>query len=449
MSDTPRAASGADENAPVRSRRGRRILALILVVLILLLGLSSYLLYRLVAVPSHTTASRGGQTVDTGGLEWVASIYGTSSLPQDQFGQTQDAVPGADGTIWVTDTKARALMRFAPDGRYLGTVTSLDPEVPFTMPSRMAIGPDGLLYVCDTTQDLVRVLRPDGSEAGSFGVPQPVSVAVSADRIAVGAVSGFAVLDKSGKPIKVFGTRGKGDDQFDYVHGIAIGPDDTVYVVDSYNNRLSAYDRAGKRLWIVRTGPPANSAQMVNNMLAPPSIETSLAGGATLQLPLGMTIDGAGRLVVIDMYDCTLAVFDPKDGRFIARYGEGGAEDGQFFYPVSVGYDQGRDWFTVADAFNRRVEIVRIPGSAGALGVPAAVSRALAGPLRACLLPLLLLLLAVIIWFVVRARRRAAAARELEAAAAEPVAPVEGSAEAIGQDDETGDEPIEFFNDES
>jgi hypothetical protein len=113
------------------------------------------------------------------------------------------------------------------------------------------------------------------------------------------------------------------------------------------------------------------------------------------------------------MYDCSLAVFNPKNGKLIAKYGEVGAEDGQFFYPVSVGYDPGRDWFTVADALNRRVEIVRIPGSsAGAAGTTASVSRALASPLRACLFPLLLLLLAVVTYIVVRFVRRRRAVRE-------------------------------------
>ena len=118
-------------------------------------------------------------------------------------------------------------------------------------------------------------------------------------------------------------------------------------------------------------------------------------------------MDGAGRVVVIDMYDCCMAVFEPKTGKFIGKYGDVGAEDGQFFYPVSVSYDSGRDWFTVADAFNRRVQIVRIPGSSsGAGNAAAAVGRALAGPLRACLFPLLLLLIAIAAYFIARFVRR-------------------------------------------
>jgi hypothetical protein len=309
-------------------------------------------------------------------------------------------------------------MRFTADGRYRGALKSAEASSPLMTPSRMAVGPDGLLYICETTSDQVRVLRPDGTDAGSFGVPKPVSVAVSEDRIAVGSLAGFAILDKTGKPIKVLGSRGKGDDQFDYVHGIAFDADGNVYVADSYNNRLSAYDRKGKRLWIIRTGAPANSAVIDAGMLAPREASgTVLSGSNALQLPLGLTIDGAGRVVVADMYDCVLAVFDAKTGKFIAKYGEAGADDGQFFYPVSVGYDRGRDWFTVADAFNRRVEIVRIPGSAGGGGVAATVNRGLTGPLRACLFPFLLLLLAIITWLIVRFVRRRRAAQGIEGSA--------------------------------
>ncbi len=393
----------------VKHSRARRAMAFLMIILFLLLGLSSYLLYNAMHAP--TTKSADGQPIDTAGVEWVRSIYGTSDRREDLFGQTQGATPGDDGTIWVTDVKNRSsVTRFAPDGSYLGALESAVASDPISMPSRVAVGPDGRVYICETPSDRIHVLNLDGTDGGSFSVPQPVSVAVSEDRIAVGAVSGFAVLDKNGKILGVNGTRGKGPDQFDYVHGIAFGPDGSIYVADSYNNRLSAYEPNGKRRWMIRTGAPANSAEMTNNMLTSkvPS-DTVLKGSDVLQLPLGLTVDGAGRVVVVDMYECALAVFDPKDGSFIGKYGDVGAEDGQFFYPVSVGYDSTRDWFTVADAFNRRVQIVRIPGSSrGVGGATAAVGRALAGPQRACLLPLLLLLIAtvafVISWFVRRKR---------------------------------------------
>ncbi|MDZ4180977.1 MAG: NHL repeat-containing protein, partial [Coriobacteriia bacterium] len=213
--------------------------------------------------------------------------------------------------------------------------------------------------------------------------------------------------------LHVIGSKGQEDWQFDYVHGVAIAEDGTIYVSDSFNNRLSAYDPEGNRLWIVKTGTPTNRADMVDGRLAVVD-ESELDIGAedALQLPLGLTLDGAGRIVVVDMFECTLAVFDSSDGSFIARYGDVGANDGQFFYPQSVSYDAGRDWFLVADSLNNRVQVVRIPDSAGDGDLAAAVRRALTGPLRACFLPLLLLLIALVVWVSSRAvrRKRAAAA---------------------------------------
>lgn len=392
---------------PAQSKRGRRIMALILAVLVLLLGLLSYLLYDLLVVPGMGNKSTTGEESSAGGLEWVTSIYGKSDQTADLFGQTVAAVPGTDGSIWITEVNSRLPMHFTADGRYIETIGSEDSSVAVQPAARMAVGPDGLLYICQTAADAVTVLRPDGTEEGSFTVPQPVSIAVGENRIVVGSVFGFAILDKTGTPIKVFGSRGKGDDQFDYVHGVALDDEENVYVADAYNNRLSAYDRDGKRLWMMTTGSPANTASFAGGMLTPSeTTATTLVGSDSLQLPLGLTVDGAGRLVVSDMYDCTLAVFDTKTGDLIGKYGESGADDGQFFYPVSVSYDKTHDWFTVADAFNKRVQIVRIPGSSTGPSVIASVKRGLAGPIRACVLPLLLIILAIITYLVVRYVRR-------------------------------------------
>ena len=428
MSETTTPPSTGAPDSSVKNRRARRALAVVLVILILLIGIAAYLLYNVLKVP---TASSGGKPVDTAGIEWVRSIYGTSDVREGLFGQTTAAVPSGDGTIWVTDAyNASKVNKFSPDGRYLGALQSASPTMPITAAGRVAIGPDGRVYICETALDRVHVLWPNGEDGGTFTIPKPVSVAVSKDRIAVGAVSGFAILDMQGKPLGVVGKRGKGPDEFDYVHGIAFGPDGSVYVADSYNNRLSAYEPDGTRRWIIQTGAPSNSAELSNNMLSStaPS-DTVLKGEDALQLPLGLTVDGAGRVVVIDMYECAIAVFEPKTGKFIGKYGEVGAEDGQFFYPVSVSYDPGRDWFTVADALNRRVEVVRIPGSGSiAGGALATAGRAMAGPFRACLLPLLLLLIAIAAYVIARfiRRRRGGDESDESESGAEPATKAEG-----------------------
>jgi tripartite motif-containing protein 2/3/tripartite motif-containing protein 71 len=224
-------------------------------------------------------------------------------------------------------------------------------------------------------------------------------VAVRGDRLVVGSGPGFVIMKKDGTVVKLVGTQGSGPDQFDGVKGLAISADGTIYVIDQYNNRVSAYDTNGNRLWIRSTGKAGNNTNVHTTNQS--QVATT---GADMQLPAGATIDGAGRLVVIDPFGFNLVVLNPKNGDLIAKYGEAGTAEGQFIYPSSVSYDPQRDWFAVADTANSRVQIVRIPGSGGS--ATSAIQRTLLGPIRACLIPLLLLIIVIVVSLIVRGFRR-------------------------------------------
>ena len=227
-------------------------------------------------------------------------------------------------------------------------------------------------------------------------VPRPTSVAVSGDHIVVGSASGFVIMDKEGNPIRVVGENGSGADQFNMVKGVVIGKDGKIYVSDQYNNRISAYDREGNRLWIKETGKPASEF----DVKASSGAQTTTTAEAKMQLPSGLTLDNAGRLVVSDPFGFNLVVLNSKDGSLVAKYGESGSRDGQFVYQSGVAYDSKYDWFAVADTQNGRVQLIRLPGSSGT--VIAAVNRSLNGPVKACLIPLLLLIIAIIAGLVYR-----------------------------------------------
>jgi hypothetical protein len=154
---------------------------------------------------------------------------------------------------------------------------------------------------------------------------------------------------------------------------------------------------------MVVTGAPGNEINVTGGGAMAASSDTTAP--ARLQLPADVTIDGRGRLVVVDSLDFSISVFDPADGSFIAKYGAYGPQDGQFIYPSSIDYDSQRDWFAIADSGNSRIQIIRIPDSGRQTDAAATVRRALSGPLRACLVPLLLLLILFIL-FVIRSRKR-------------------------------------------
>jgi hypothetical protein len=95
----------------------------------------------------------------------------------------------------------------------------------------------------------------------------------------------------------------------------------------------------------------------------PGLVPTSSPG--VVQLPTSIALDGKGRLIVIDAFGFDMVVLKAtsKSASLVARYGDFGQQDAFFNYPTGVAYDADRDWFAVADTFNNRVQILRIPGS--------------------------------------------------------------------------------------
>lgn len=397
-SESPKAQ--AADRRPSRSKRGRRLLIAIIIVLLLALIGISVVLANLV-IPRGDIASEE----DTGGLVWVKSIYGWGSTLDTQLVAPRKAYIDPDGDIWITDAQYMRAIAFSPEGKLVRQVGQ-DAADPFITIGPVVIGPEGAFYIGDQEMDRVKVFDSSGADIGFFPFPNPIDIAYRNDMMVIGSAAGFAIVDpQNGQPIKLVGTRGSGPDQFDTVNGVAIGEDDTIYTVDTYNNRLSAYDKEGAQIWSAVLGAPANKVNVTGADAVAASRETSAP--ANLGLPADICIDGNGRLVIIDSFDFSIAVFDPTDGEFIAKYGASGSEDGAFRYPSGIDYDPARDWFAVADTGNHRVQIVRIPGS-GKQAALTGVRRALAGPLRACLAPLVLLLVMIIAFFVVRSRRRRA-----------------------------------------
>lgn len=391
-----------------KSRRGRKIMALVLAVLVLLLLLSSFLIFKFLK-PAGEVAS----AEETGGLEWVFSIYGTSTALGDQLKGPTAAAVGPDGTIWIPKPFQAEIAGFNPDGTFK---TRINGGGTLTAPTAVEVGPDGTFYVAEASKDAVRVISSDDKAMGEpLKIEGPNCIAVSEEQIVIGGQGGFAIFQEDGTLVTKVGSFGKGEGQFDMVNGVAIGGDGTIFVSDQYNNRISAYEPDGTQKWLVQSGAPANQQEITNTT-------EPMSDARQMQLPMRLTVDGNNRLVVVDPFDFSLTVLSTKDGSFIGEYGSFGRADGEFNYPTSVDYDADRDWFVVADTMNNRIQVVRVPDSSNSTVLSAAV-RALSGPLRACLVPLLLLILTLVAMAVSRARRK-----KRQAVSSAVLEPVETSA---------------------
>jgi DNA-binding beta-propeller fold protein YncE len=130
-----------------------------------------------------------------------------------------------------------------------------------------------------------------------------------------------------------WGAAGSSDGQFNNPAFLATGPDGSVYVSDTSNNRVQKFTPDGAFLL---------------------SFGTAGTGAGQFNGPTGIGVGPDGSVYVADSGNNRVQRFDANGG-FLSQWGSPGAGDGQFNGPTGVGV--GRDGSVyVGDAGNARVE---------------------------------------------------------------------------------------------
>ncbi|MDZ4180278.1 MAG: NHL repeat-containing protein [Coriobacteriia bacterium] len=385
----------------------RRAIALIIALLILLLALGA-VTWFLSGSLRPAGAPRGEITE---GMVWVASIYGWGSGIEERLQSPSAVAVAPDGSYW-TISNNDTLVGFDPrDGRLVGSINlprgEGDGEI--RMLEDVAIDAEGNFFVADYGNAKVLKVLPDGTVDGEVGVSFVQRVAVTSDRLVTGSVPGVAVFGlQDGEFITQWGGRGKGFEEFDGVRGIAIGEDGTIFTTDTFNRRVKAYSPEGRIIWSFPDTETVEAARVLDQ-LGMNEERREVAEEIPFELPQGMTIDAAGRVVLVDAFKPRISALDPRSGEVLGVWGRDGGLDGQFKYPTAIAYDPVRDQYVVADTGNHRLQVVRIEGSGGS---PAAIVARLQGqPVWVCCFPLALLLI-LIAMAVTRSRRERAALSE-------------------------------------
>jgi sugar lactone lactonase YvrE len=177
----------------------------------------------------------------------------------------------------------------------------------------IAIAPNGNIYIADSNNNRVQYFSSTGAYLGSWGTLAKVD-----DGNAVGGT-------------------------FNEPWGIAIGPDGSVYVTDTWNYRIQKFTADGQFLTMWGKGGQGETPD-------------SFWG------PRGIAVDAAGRVFVTDTGNKRVVVFD-ADGNYLTQFGAAGMDNGQFDEPVGIAVDA-NGLVYVADTWNFRIQVFA-PDSSG------------------------------------------------------------------------------------
>ena len=144
------------------------------------------------------------------------------------------------------------------------------------------------------------------------------------------------VLDLDGNLLRTWG-----EGVFDTPHGVAIGPDGSVYCVDVGDHTVRKFTPEGTLLMTI--GAPGKPAPLMS--------------GDPFSSPTHVAIDPqSGDLYVSDGYENARIHKYTPDGRHLFSWGESGTDEGQFNIPHNILAD--RDgWLYVTDRENHRIQI--------------------------------------------------------------------------------------------
>ncbi len=272
-----------------------------------------------------------------------AEVFGTRGTAPGQFNKPRSVAVDAAGDFFVVDMTGR-VQRFSPDGGFL-TYWQM-PQTDLGKPKGMGRDLAGNVIVVEPHYQRVNHFSSDGRLATQWNVhatnlgPSILPRAVAVNSRGEIFVSEYGLAERvlgftpdGRKQWLEFGHAGRGPGEFSRAEGLAVGPDDRIFVADSCNHRIQIFSREGR--WLASYGKPGN-------------------GLGELSYPYDIRVDAAGRQYVCEFGNSRIQVFDTLN-RPVEIIGGPGTAPGQFNNPWSIALDAAGNLY-VADAGNHRVQ---------------------------------------------------------------------------------------------
>ncbi len=222
-----------------------------------------------------------------------------------------------DGTLYVADYANSRILHLRSDGSLItafGGPGSGPGELLLTpdgLPANLGVDSAGNVYVPDYGNSRIQIFAPDGSylttwdsTSSSLGLPFAVAVD-SEDNVFVADYSAseyrwrILKLDRDGNHLLSIETDDSGDNEIQYLAGIAVDGDDNVYVCDVRANRILKFDGQGR--FLLEWGGSGTGPGLFNE-------------------PSSITVDRDGTVYVTDEFNFRVQRFDTS-GKYLGEWG--------------------------------------------------------------------------------------------------------------------------------
>lgn len=251
----------------------------------------------------------------SGFTRFLRAVLGTSDEPSGPALARPFGLVLAGGTLVTADPDLPGVFRLPEDGPPQ-PVTCRERE--WAAPMALAAGPDGTLFVADGGAPAVVRVGPAG-ECRAFGgevLERPTGLAFQASRLYVVDPPRHRIVafTPDGREVRRFGEEGEGDGQLYFPTAIAAAPDGTLLVVDALNFRVCRFSPEGSFLGAF--GERGDEA-------------------GRLARPKAIAVTPDGRIYVSDAQRGVVLAFTRR-GAFDFELGEPGKAPGQLDQPAGL-----------------------------------------------------------------------------------------------------------------
>ena len=320
------------------------------------------------------------------------SVPNLLKLPADLYlGEASGVAVNSKGHIFVFSrgnstgpayaATASQLLEFGPDGKYIREIGHN--LYAWSFAHTVRIDKDDNIWAVDKGTDMIIKFTPEGRVAmvfgrkkeasdegaeawkhprpplppvdGQFRQPTDVTWDPAGDIfISDGYInSRVAKVDKNGKWLKSWGSKGTEPGQFNTLHSIAIDAQDNVYIADRGNRRVQVFDTEGKflRQFTIDVPVPADAQPAIGNK-PPANVQGTMAPGA----PWALCITPGPHQVMYasDAYPGRVYKLS-LDGKVLGVFGEAGKQPKQFGWIHEIACPS-ENVIWVAELLNWRVQ---------------------------------------------------------------------------------------------